>query len=156
MAREFSISEVWPGVHVGSALLPKPEAFVGYHQLQHIFIASQSAWEQSRWATVKGANLLAFPDSPFGLTTARTVQILRAVAGAGPQARVAFLCYAGQNRSAYMAALYRWWVTPDPKMARIIEDIRNARARDQVRALGNTAFYDELIGLDRVKGRDDP
>jgi hypothetical protein len=116
MAREFSISEVWPGVHVGSALLPKPEAFVGYHQLQHIFIASQSAWEQSRWATVKGANLLAFPDSPFGLTTARTVQILRAVAGAGPQARVAFLCYAGQNRSAYMAALYRWWVTPDPKM----------------------------------------
>lgn len=145
------LTEVWPGCVVGSGLVPEPAALVRQFRLQHVVIASPSVLQG--WppvANLDGARLVSatFTDDhvTFTPTPAQLVHLIAKVATVPAYTRVAFLCYAGQNRSCFLAALWRWWHT----RARAADIIQHLRAQHP-RALTNPAFETVLRELDQVQ-----
>ena len=127
-----NITEVWPGVFVGSGRAPARD-IVRDFGLERAVILSQSTWHDY-WAEHQSSRLAAIDDG-VAHSAGQIAQWLRDIvrAGAVTNVRIGFFCYAGLNRSATAACLWRWWYGGvDPMES----------ARDILRVRPESFFFD--------------
>ena len=142
-----SVTQVWPGIFSGSAMIANPPAWKRGANIDIAFVMSRSTYMDYGWHTVQGVVPLYFDDTPEGLTVGQVARLIRTL-HVYSNARVACLCQAGLNRSSFVACLYRWLHT-NHSMANIVRELTDARVKDGVYdVLCNRAFVADLLSCD--------
>jgi len=104
------VTEVWPGVVVGSGRVERPRDVMRDFSLDVAFILSRSTFDDL-WYGVPGAIPL-FIDDGRPHSHGEIARLIRALSMHESEGlRVGFFCFAGVNRSAAAACLWRWWCT---------------------------------------------
>lgn len=143
----MTIVQVAPGIWFGSGNVDYPRKTMADLGVTRAAVASPSLWPF--WKGIREVHPILFDDDDGSKDPALAAKLLRelddhfelaAEISSGP---IAFLCYAGLNRSALLAGLWMWW-HGEPGGPRLVQRLREAGGPY---CLSNTAFVRILVEL---------
>ena len=136
-----SVTQVWPGVWVGSGMVPNPRDLMRELGVTLIVVASPTAYD--RWKGIPEVHPILFDDTEE-MTPHMAYRLLLRVTQLPKAEEVAFLCYAWENRSCFLAGLWLWWrgiMTANQAAGLMVQTRPNA--------LNNRTLRGLLLALDK-------